>query len=80
MSRAEKAQWVVVLLAVASLWPRMIWPGLVWRVLSWVVLAVLAGMFVWKMVIFHRRVDEMEKESEDQQTWPPAGPTPPPKP
>lgn len=80
MSRAEKVQWVVVLLAVASLWPRMIWPGLIWRVLSWVVLAVLAGMFVWKMVIFHRRVDEMEKESEDQQGRPPTGGGPPPAP
>ena len=78
MSRGEKVQWIIVLVALASLWPRMIWPHLIWRVVSWLMLAVLAGMFICKMVLFHRHLDEMDNESEDQQTCPPSKGTKPP--
>ena len=74
MSRWEKLEWVVIFIALLSLWPRMFWPTLFWCAVSWGMLAVLAGIFVWRMLLFHRRLAEMDKGSEEQQTWPPGGP------
>ncbi len=77
MSRGEKLQWAVIFAALASMWARMIWPHLVWRIISWVMLGVLAGMFIWKMVLFHRRVEEAEKEGDEHRRQPPTGGGPP---
>ncbi|HPD15590.1 MAG TPA: hypothetical protein PLE19_11595 [Planctomycetota bacterium] len=53
---------VAIFLAIASLWPAYIlkWEGPGWRVLSYVMLAVMAAVFVRRLLAFERLKDEAD--------------------
>jgi hypothetical protein len=78
MSTWEKLEWVVIFVALLSVWPWMLWPTPFWRAVAWGMIGVLAGIFVWRMILFHRRLREMDPEAEERQGWPPTGPQPSP--
>lgn len=53
---------VAIFVAIASLWPAYIlgWEGPGWRILSYVMLAVMATVFVRRLLAFERLKDEAD--------------------
>jgi len=57
---------IAIFVAIASLWPAYIltWDGPGWRILSYVMLAVMAAVFVRRLLAFERLKEEADAKRQ----------------